>query len=312
MDRPKATPKDFFLWAGAMVSLYAGVVAFIALIFDYINYTFPDPLQYYGDPYSSVSYEMAALIVLAPVLLILMRFIRRDIATDASRGELWVRRWALFLTVFAAGATIVIDLITLITTFLSGDDLSARFLLKVLVVLLVAGAGFLHFYADIRGYWMRFPERARAVNWGVGILIVISIVAGFFIVGTPQQARQYRLDEQKVNDLTTLQWQIVSYWQQKQVLPGSLAQLSDPISGFVAPVDPQTGASYRYEKTGSLSFRLCAGFNLESRGTNGTNVTRPTEPYSKGIQENWQHGAGEKCFERTIDPELYPPVSKVK
>ena len=59
MDKPKVTPKDFFLWAGAMVSLYVSVFSFISLIFDYINYTFPDPLQYFPtNPYSgSISYE---------------------------------------------------------------------------------------------------------------------------------------------------------------------------------------------------------------------------------------------------------------
>ena len=51
MDRPKTTPKDFFLWAGAMVTLYAGVFAFVGLLFDYLNYTFPDTaLNYYVDP----------------------------------------------------------------------------------------------------------------------------------------------------------------------------------------------------------------------------------------------------------------------
>src|SRR3989344_5743977 len=119
MDRPKATPKDFFLWAGAMLTLYGGVVAFITLLFSYIDQAFPNALRGYAyDPYQSgMSYEMAALIVLTPVFLGLMRFIRRTIARDPSRREVWIRRWALFLTVFAAGAMMVIDLIVLLTNF---------------------------------------------------------------------------------------------------------------------------------------------------------------------------------------------------
>jgi hypothetical protein len=148
MEQAKATPKDFFLWAGAMVALYGGVIAFISLIFSYINHAMPGQFDYYGDPYSAISYQMASLIVLAPLFLVLMRSIRRAIAQDHSRSEVWVRRWALFLTLFVAGATIAIDLIVLLTTFLNGEELSARFLLKVLVVLLVAAAGFMHFWAD--------------------------------------------------------------------------------------------------------------------------------------------------------------------
>lgn len=310
MEQAKATPKDFFLWAGAMIALWGGVVAFIALIFDYINYAFPDPLQYYSDPYSSISYEMAALIVLAPIFLGLMRFIRREIQADSSRANIWVRRWALYLTVFIAGATIAIDLITLITTFLSGEDLSVRFLLKVLIVLLVAAAGFMHFLADIWGYWIKNPGLARWVNWATGLVIVAAILSGFIIVGTPQAARQYRLDQQRVSDLQSIQYQLTNYYQLKRALPGSLDALNDPLQYYAVPTDPISGAAYEYQKAGDLTFSLCATFSRETRlGTERTYPVTAVAP-QKGAAESWSHGAGRVCFERTIDPELYPPVSK--
>src|SRR5882757_7208799 len=108
MDKPKVTPKDFFLWVAAMIALYAAVVAFISLLFSYLNYAFPDPLSYYsGDPYSSgISYEMSSLIVLFPLFLVFMRVIRKAIQADASRAEVWIRRWAIYLTLFIAIATI--------------------------------------------------------------------------------------------------------------------------------------------------------------------------------------------------------------
>lgn len=308
MDKPKTTPKDFFLWAGAMLTLYAGVVAFITLLFNYINYTFPDPLRYYSDPYSSgIPYSMASLIVLTPVFMVLMRIIRRNIASDSSRGEIWVRRWALFLTVFIAGATIVVDLIVLLTTFLSGELLTVAFLLKVLVVLFVAGAGFMHFLADLWGFWSKNPGQASLVNWGVGLLVFLTIASGFFIVGTPGQARLSRLDQQKVSDLQTIQWQLVTFWQQKQTLPADLSELDDSLSGFSAPTDVQTGESYIYKRTSQSSFQLCAMFNSASRGPD----INYTEPYRyAGEQQTWSHEAGEACFDRTIDPERYPPITK--
>ncbi len=307
MDKPKTTPKDFFLWAGAMITLYAGVVSLITLLFNYINYTFPNPLQYYGDPYSSgIPYAMASLIVLTPVFMFLMRIIRRNIEKDPSRNEVWVRRWALFLTVFAAGATIVVDLIILLTTFLSGEELTLAFLLKVLVVLLVAGAGFMHFLADLWGFWTRNPGQARMVNWGVGVLVLVTIIAGFFIVGTPQQARLYRMDQQKVYDLQNIQSQLVTYWQQKQTLPSNLEELNDPLYGTTVPTDPQTGAQYSYSRTSTSSFKVCADFNAASRAADAGY----TEPYRYGADQNWDHAAGEVCFDRTIDPERYPPFTK--
>lgn len=316
MDKPKVTPKDFFLWLGAMVALYGSVVALIALLFQYINYAFPDPLIYYVEPYSSgIRFSMASLIVLVPVALLLMRFIRGDISRIPEKSDLWVRRWALVLTVFIAGATVVGDLITLINYFLGGD-LTTRFILKVAVVLLVAGAVFFHFLADLRGYWVKNPSRAQMVGFAASILVLLSIVAGFFIMGTPGQVRLYRYDSQKVNDLQNLQWQVVNYYQQKQKLPATLVELEDPISGSVASRDPQTGEVYVYETTGKLSFKLCAEFNAESRGpSQGTYYPErvsmvPIPMGGKGVEDNWQHGVDEQCFERTIDPERYPPFEK--
>ena len=315
MDKPKVTPKDFFLWVGAMVALYVSVFSLVSLLFDYINYAYPDVLNTYIDPYSSsMRYEIASLIVLFPVFMFLMRLIRGDIERDAMKKDIWVRRWVLFLTLFVAGATIVIDLIMLINTFLGGD-LTTRFGLKVLVVFLIAGGGFLHFLADLRGYWAIYPKRAQMVGWGTGVLILVSVVAGFFIIGSPGQMRLFRFDDQKVNDLTMLQYQVVNYWQQKERLPLALSDLEDPISGFAVPTDPQTDGSYRYEKTGALSFKLCADFNADSREDSRARVVAVPigvdGMVGKGLEtEAWQHGVGETCFERTIDPERYPPFKK--
>jgi hypothetical protein len=305
MDTAKTTPKDFFLWAGAMVTLYASVVAFIGLIFDYLNYVFPDTAlsSYYNNPYSGgIAYEMAALIVLAPAFLILMRIIRKNIASDASRGEVWVRRWALFLTLFFAGATIVIDLIVLLTTFLIGEELTLRFLLKILVVLFVAAAGFMHFITDIRGYWAKFPERARYVNWATAVLIVLTVVAGFFIVGTPNQARQMRIDQERVGNLSSIQSEIVQYFKLKQKLPATLTDLNDPLSYVTVPLDPTTNIAYEYRLVDAKTFELCATFSLPS-----TLQSEATRVKINAMDENWQHGAGRTCFTRgPIDPALYP------
>jgi hypothetical protein len=255
---------------------------------------------------------MASLIVLAPVFLILMRVIRRNIAVDPSRKEIWVRRWALFLTVFLAGATIVVDLIVLLTQFLRGEEITVAFLLKVLVILLVAGAGFLHFLADLRGYWEKNDDKARYVTYGVGVLVFVAIASGFFIVGTPQQARLMRFDEQKVSDLQTIQWQLVNYWQTKQTLPATLTETNDPLSGFVVPSDPQTGEPYEYQRTSNISFELCAMFNAKDRYAR-VYPERPITPVpnvAKAGGDTWEHGEGRVCFERTIDPERYPPINR--
>ena len=322
MDKHKVGAKDFFLWAGAMLALYVAVFNYVALLWDYINYSFPDPLAYYpSDPYQSgISWEMASLIILTPLFLILMWYIRRDIKRDPTRADIWIRRWALYLTLFVAGVTVAVDLIYVLYAFLNGTDITTRFLLKALVVLAVAAIGFMHFLADLWGYWAQYPSRNRTVSFATGILVAVSIAAGFFIVGSPAQARLYRFDDQKVSDLQNIQYQIVNYWQSKQILPTALTDLNDPISNFTVPVDPQAGDLYTYKTTGKMSFQLCATFNAATRGNaalTDRTASAPvpvgmTGPVGKPIADNWQHDAGQVCFDRTIDPQRYPPFSKTQ
>lgn len=311
----KITPKDFFLWLGAMVAFYWSVVAFIFLIFNYIDYAFPDPLSYLPDPYSSgIPYQMASIVVMFPVYFGLFMLIRRDIARDPSRKEIWVRRWVLILTLFLAGATVAGDVIVLLTTFFSGDALTVTFLLKILIVFLVAAGVFMHFIADYWGYWDEQRKRELVVCGAVGVLMIGSIIAGFFIVGTPQHARLLRYDQQKISDLQGIQSQVVYYWQQKDTLPESLSDLTDSISGYSAPLDPQNNQPYEYRIIQApYSFELCAEFNAAGDVQNGYVYPRYetiTLPATKGVLENWQHDAGHICFERTIDPELYTLPAK--
>lgn len=138
-------------------------------------------------------------------------------------------------------------------------------------------------------------------------IVVAAIVAGFVIVGSPQNKRMQRIDERRINDLSSIQWQVVSYWQNKARVPENLNVLKDDLSGFVVPVDPETKAPYEYAKTGDLSFKLCATFAEATSGDPNSYDKHYSVPFP--IRDgNWEHGAGYACFERTIDPDLYKPV----
>ena len=313
MEHPKTTPRDFFLWAGAMVTLYTSIIAFINLFFGYINYAFPNSLnnQYYNPYYSGISYWMAAFIISGAAAVGLLRVIHMTIERDPTRADIWVRRWALYLTLFIAGLTMLGDLVALLNAFLSGSDLTTSFLLKVAVVLLVAAGVFMHFLADVWGYWAAQPRRANSVTIAVAIVGICTIAAGFFIIGTPWQARQYRLDEQRVSDLQNLQSEILSFYQQKQMLPSVLGQLQDPTLYYTVPVDPATGAQYEYIKDADLGFELCATFSADNQ-SGSPYVSQPMIPAGAydSRNNNWAHGAGRVCFVRSIDPDFYPPLNK--
>lgn len=319
MNQIKTTPKDFFFHLGATIALYASVGALIQLSFSIINYYFPDQLAgyFYGN---TMAWPISMLIVLVPILYALEWIIKKDIKNIPEKSELWVRRWRIYLTLFLTGVVLAGDLISLIYTYLNGE-ITSRFVYKFLVILVVLGVVFVYYLLD------RLNKKAalKTTLSYLGIVIVLaSIVTGFITVGSPTKQRVLRFDSQRVSDLQNIQYQVVNFWQQKEGLPTKLESLNDSLYGSVIPKDPETDITYEYKTTGPLSFELCATFALETQDTKGrgefgygmgggmmaydTSVSYPY--YPGGENENWKHAAGKVCFQRTIDPEKYPPYPK--
>lgn len=142
--------------------------------------------------------------------------------------------------------------------------------------------------------------------WAVIIIVGAAIIAGFFVVGSPQTERLRRFDNRRMSDLQNIQSQIVNFWQSKGRLPDLLDELRDDISGWSAPRDPQTAVEYGYIKGEDLNFSLCANFIFAS---NEVAVEFPAYPLF-GLEENWAHPEGKYCFERRIDPDRYPQFEK--
>ena len=308
----KMTPKDFFLHIGAMVTLYVGTFSLLNLLFRVIDEAFPDVAlgQYFGEP--TISWPIAALIILFPIYVLLMWLLGKEYQREPAKRELAIRRWLVFITLFVAGVVVVGDLITILYYFLDGQILTTSFILKVISVLIVAALIFTYYLLDLRG---RLGKSGNRIFTVVGLVIILaSIIAGFAVIGSPLTQRAKRLDNQRLSDLQNIQWQVVNYWQQKGVMPKTLADLTDPIANFTAPVDPETKTAYEYRSKPPTQFELCATFALAGdSGLTDRAYSVPTKPTAVGGDaslDNWQHEAGPQCFPRTLDPDRYPILPK--
>ena len=310
-EKMKVTPKDFFLWLTAMGALYFSVGSFIALSFEYIEKLVGIGSVVGYDPYSGgIRFAIASLVVLFPVYIALTRMLNQDIRRNPEKKDLWVRRWVVFLTIFASGVALIVDLIVLINAFLGGEELTAAFLLKVLTVFIVFSGVFYYYLQDIRGAWEKNERASKMIGIGVSLALLLAIASGFFIMGSPQTQRLLRYDQQRIEDLRSIQSQVTDYYRTAEKLPESLATLQDPLAGGYIQNDPETGASYEYNVLAPLRFELCATFNLplpefEVGSTIDRNDWRVRDAQQTATE--WPHGAGRTCFERTIDPERITP-----
>src|SRR3989338_1759719 len=313
MENNKTGPKDVFLHLLSIIALYVSAGSFIALIFNYVNVWLQDAVSenYYSmlSAYSSIRWSLAILIVVFPVYAWSVWFLNKGYATIPEKREMKIRKWLLYFTLFAAGIIVIGDFVTLIYNFLQGE-LTLRFALKILTVFAVAGVVFGYYLQDLK----RTAYSIKLMAYPVIALVAVSIIAGFFVAGSPKKERAIKFDDQRVGHLQMIQSDIVNFWIKKAALPKTLGDLNDPIGGVIIPKGPETGAAYTYEIIGPETFKLCTTFNLPSLDKENlarAPFSKPAIPYQIDgayySNENWVHGAGQTCFDRKIDKDLYKP-----
>lgn len=306
-------PRDVFLHLFAIVALYWSAISFITLCWQYINYFFPNILnqRYYADFIGPIRFSVASLIIIFPLFILASWYLNKVYRKEVAVRESKVRKWLIYLTLFIASLIIIGDLVTVIYNFLGGD-ITVRFVLKSLSVLVVAGVVFGYYLDDVRRSEPSSSAKLYAI--GTGILILILVIGAFFIVGSPKSARLVQLDQQRIGDLQNIQYQVVNYWQRKEGLPQSLSALYDSISGYSIPNDPETNRPYEYniKDASLLKFELCANFSLQGSQSGPGLKAVPAYPQNGEFSQNWEHGQGRTCFERQIDKQLYPPLDKIK
>ena len=312
----KSRPKEFFLHLLAIVTLYISAGSFITLLFQFWNYFFPDlPQNQYE--YDSWLWPMrmavASLIIVFPVFSSISTYLEKLYKGEPGLKELRVRRWLLNFTLFVAALVIIIDFITVIYNFISGE-IALRFILKAASILFTAILIFGYYFIDLRHDAPAsglISEKTKKIIAYVGIAAVtLSVVYSFFVMGSPFQAREKNIDNIRVSNLQQIQYEIINFWQAKSRLPANLDELSDPTRGVAVPRDPETGEAYTYTITGDLSFDLCADFKTASSGVHSEGgYSRPKSV--DAMNDNWSHTVGETCFHRTIDPDFYRPPQAV-
>ncbi len=149
--------RDAFLYLLSFGTLATWTCGLGSLFFTLIDIRFPDPLapQPFQNDNIAISGAMAGLIVAYPVYLLAMRFLIRGVQEQPEKLDSGVRKWLTYIALLIAAAIVIADLITFLSYFLRGE-LTTRFVLKVLTVLIIAG-GVLWYYL----LWLERPAERR-------------------------------------------------------------------------------------------------------------------------------------------------------
>lgn len=293
------TAKNFALQLGSLVALYVSIGSLLALLFAIITISYPDSSeQYYvaENASSQIRFSIATLIVFFPTYLVLTRLVNKIRRTEHGT-YLTLTKWLIYLSLLVGGAVLLGDFVAVINTFLNGE-LTTRFFLKVLSILVVVGSAFSYYLLDARGYWQKNEKQSIQYGAVAAIIVVAILVLGFFNTETPTEVREKRADEKQLSDLGDMQWRIEEYYRINEVLPGTLEQV---YAGLSIPTAPEGRANYEYRVNIGGKFELCAEFKTESTNTEYLSIARPImEPGVIKNPNNWDHPAGKHCFERVV------------
>lgn len=319
LDMPLPMPDDrggareAFFHLLAFASLYTSVVSVLVLLFQYLNKLFPDVAfdnMYFGDDgtQSMIRWFLAMLIVSFPLFVWISRIINGEISASPERAWSPVRRWLTYLTLFITAGVLVGDLITLLFYLLEGE-ISIRFILKVLVVLAVAGMVFSYYFLALK-----LPpnhSQTKQLHQGFSItawVVVIGVIVwGMFFAGTPLGQRMKRLDDVRVQNLRDIQNEIynIAYEGTDRYSNGRpFTSLPHPLPTTLEEVvqraqyqrptitDPETNEQYDYAQAfiGDVpsTFELCATFD----------TVRDLD-----YDIFWNHPAGHHCYRfNALDP----------
>lgn len=153
VPRPRASlsAREAFMYLLLFSTLYVVAFQFGSLLFQFINRAFPDPASELNERFSreAIRFSVSSLIVALPVFLYMSRLTNRETTRDPTKRMSPVRRWLTYLTLFIAACVLIGDFTTLVYSLLGGE-LTVRFVLKVLVVGVIAGTVFWFYVSDLR------------------------------------------------------------------------------------------------------------------------------------------------------------------
>lgn len=279
--------QDFFLYLLTFLSLSFLAFGSGSILFQAVGKFLPDQIGSTFDQ-GGVRFGIAAILIAGPIFLLISKFINKRIVSGETSLESGVRKWLTYIVLFFAAATVIGDLITLILNFLGGET-TVQFLLKVLIILAIAGGIFAYYFWDMRKAQIEQAASKINKNSALALLVflVVVFVGAFFLIDSPAVARLKRIDSQTISDAQSVDSSIRNFFTQAGKLPQTLDDLEK--TGFTPYL--QSANKIEYSVTGENAYQLCASFERSDVEDKDTTF---------GVQGSaeWRHQAGKICFQR--------------
>lgn len=291
----KSSPLDYFLYAFSFISLYYLVADLnnLTLVVGNLLAGFSKVSGLTEQDNSNLHLAVPMVVVALAIFLVSNWLLGRELKKDPAKNDLTLRKSYLYLSLFVIGGGLIVSIVSLgnylVTPGVDYSSISVRFVTYLIALIFIAYL--------VYSLVSKQPSR-KLLAVGSLILVVYTLALVFAGIYYLSLVNGNSLDQQQIENLSRVQSNLTAYWAARKSLPNTIEDLNQ--GDYSVPKDLITKLDYLYTKTGDRSFTLCAQFGANSTGGFGPD-------YSKtGDFWNWNHGSGNYCFERYLDPTSFP------
>ncbi|MEI7620336.1 MAG: DUF5671 domain-containing protein [Candidatus Falkowbacteria bacterium] len=286
------SPRFAFYYLLALVALIFMAIATGQILFQIINQTLPDIFGQYGTDFSSdvLKFAISAILIASPIFYVVSNLIYKSLFKGEMDKDSSTRRWLTYFILLVSAVIIIVFLIVTINNFLNGDWTS-KFLLKMLTIIGIAASVFSFYLYDIRrDEVLNKKSKVLQIYFFASLAVVVIVfISALFIVESPAEARNRRVDERIINNFYNIESSVNSYYNINNKLPASLDELKKGAISSDSLIDPSTQEMLVYQPDVNGAYQLCANFRTDTRNSK--------DAAYQYLDENKRHLQGYQCLD---------------
>jgi hypothetical protein len=176
-------------------------------------------------------------------------------------------------------------------------------LLKGLVAFVIVSSVALYFYLVANE--KRNPNESligRIFAVFLFIAMIVTMLVSFKVVGSPKEARLYRLDALKLQDLQSIKYAIDAFDESSNRTFASFADLRDDYAKNIVKKNEKLGNVFTFSSEGK-EYKICTDFSSDMP----TYINK-----MDNLDESWNYKKGNTCFtfphKENLNPNFRPEV----
>ena len=277
------------------MSLSAGMI-----VFQIINKNIADVINQYRGRFSpdQLKFAISALIISAPIFYFTAKQIFKNLFSGALDKDSQIRKWLTYFILLISSVVMTGWFIAVVNSFLDGE-LTLKFILKVLTAVGIAAIVFTFYLYDIKRENVAGVKDnvIRIYFYGSLALIIAIFVGALFIIESPRETRDRKMDNEVLLKLNRLDSSVRSYYVENEKLPVNFGELMIEFNYLDEDnfEDSVTGAKFEYTVKEAKIYEFCANFRASNNDE--------SDAYKNLYGKEWEHDAGHQCFEKKIREE---------